>query len=1126
MKLYAFNLGMPRLWWMPPKLVLIVKMIIIIMTTFLLQLSASGRAQRMTYVKHGTTLDQVFQEIKKQTGFKVLYSNQMVNGSLKVNADFKNLDVKVVMDVLLKDQPLSYEIEDKLIMIRERNKGVLDRIAAVFEGIDVSGFVVDKDGNPLSGATITVKGGKRSTTTSGTGQFILNNIPKDAVLQISYIGYLTQEINASGSFIAIKLELSASKLDEVQVMAYGKTNRRLSTGNIATVTAKELEQQPVQNPLLALQGRVAGMVVSPTNGYASSPVKVEIRGRKNLAGNFASDPLYIIDGVPQNNLDVGPYSDYKRGSTGVIQNGAMITGGQSPMFNLNSRDIESIEVLKDGDATAIYGSRAANGVILITTKKGKPGESSFTTNLEQGFSAITQQFDMLNTQQYLEMRREAFKNDNLVPNEVNAPDLVSFDPNKYTDWQKKIWGNVGKQTVASMALSGGDALTQFRISGNYNRQTEILTSKGSNQRAGLALNLGHSTTNRKFRIDLNLMYTYSAINTTSSPGLSTLSPNAPDVYDAEDNLNFGPWRGAPGSTLSFPFSDLEIPYFSNTFSLISSVNLRYQLLKNLAISTNVGYNSIANKNKGFFPIRSQDPITNPQGSNFFGTNDNSNLMVEPQIDYKIKISEGNLTALLGGTFQNNSTSGAATSGLGYDNDDLIESINLAPFSQSTENIGHYKYAGVFARLNYNWKDKYILNLNGRRDGSSRFGAGNQFGNFGSVGAAWILSKEDWIKSVLPTAISFVKLRASYGLTGSDGVGDYKFLTRWSGKPALADNLPKYDDASPLIGLQAVNANYRWQVNKKLETALSMGLLEDKINFEVAYYRDRCGNQLTDYPTPIYTGFPTVVANWPATVENSGWEFSLNAVLINNDKFKWNMNFNGSINSNILLKYPDLMDSPYATSYKIGNSVNTQYLFHYQGVDPLTGVYTFEDRNQDGKVEQNPSAAPGTGDQYLAIDLSPKFTGGIGTNFSYKNFSLSVFFDYKKQYFTDPDYNIELPIGSRNNQSTAILGKYWKAPGDQAKYSKATTLDDQMNNFYRYSDAMYTLASYVRLNNLSLSYTLDQKVSKKIGAQSLRAYMNAQNIFVLTTKKGIDPDVQQFGSLPLAKIFLLGLSVNF
>jgi TonB-dependent SusC/RagA subfamily outer membrane receptor len=365
---------------------------------------------------------------------------------------------------------------------------------------------------------------------------------------------------------------------------------------------------------------------------------------------FVSEPLYVIDGVPQNTLDLGTSSNYQTGSPGVVQDGFSPTGGQSPMFGISSKDIESIEILKDGDATAIYGSRAANGVILITTKKGRPGATKFSATLEQGFSAITRHWDVLNTAEYLQIRKEAFKNDNLIPNLENAADLVLWDQNKYTDWQKVLLGNIGKQSNVSLSLGGGDVQTQFRLSGNYVKQTEILTSKGSNQVAGLAFNMGHKTVDRRFQVNFGIMYSYSTVNTTTIPGMVTLAPNAPDIYGPDGLLNFAPYRTPQGGS-KFPFDGLETPYYSDTHMFNGNLNLSYEILKDLSFSTRFGYGYTNNATKYFGYIATQDPITNPTGSNRFGSSNNLNLVVEPQLNYKLKISEGNLELLLAGSLQ-------------------------------------------------------------------------------------------------------------------------------------------------------------------------------------------------------------------------------------------------------------------------------------------------------------------------------------------------------------------------------------------------------------------------------------------------------------------------------------------
>jgi len=1127
MNLYSYA----KIPWMTGRLmrktILVMKLIFFIITIACVQVSAIGYAQNINIQQKDATLTNVFSSIEKQTGYSFFWKNEDLT-KIKVDVKLQNASLEEALKEVFKGLPLTYSILKKSIVVQAKAPSFLDKVLANFSGINVAGFVLGSDNMPLPGARISVKGGKQSTSTDAFGQFRLKDIPEDAILQISYMGYTTKEVGAQSDLNGIKLVLSTSKLDEVQVMAYGKTSKRLSTGNITTVTAAEIEKQPVMNPLLTLVGRVPGMVVTPTNGYASSPVKIEIRGRKTIDSKFVSEPLYILDGVPVTTLELNSASDYNRGSMGVVQSGMSPTGGQSPLFSLSPSDIESIEVLKDGDATAIYGSRAANGVILITTKKGKPGATSFTANVSGAITAITKHWDLLNTEQYLALRKEAFKNDGITPTILNAPDLFKWDQNKNTDWQKKLWGNLGKQTSAIMTLSGGDAQTQFRLSGNYGKQTEVLTESGSNQRATLALNLGHNTMDRKFKVNFNTLYGYTAVNTIATPSAVLVAPNAPEIYDADGNLNFSEWRyGADMNSAAFPFAALKNPYNSDTHSISSNLQLGYEIVNNLTFSTKFGYNFYLNNSRTLNTLAAQDPNGSPMGLNFTGMTTNSNWIIEPQLDYGVKLFGGQLNVLLGGSLQKNVTKTSSTLGFGYVSDDLIESINLAPIKMPNENIGFYKYAAVFGSVRYDWEGKYIVNVNGRRDGSSRFGPGKQFGNFGSVGAAWILSQEPWIKAFLPKAISFLKLRGSYGLTGSDAVGDYRYLTQWSNQVNDTPLLP-YAGTNSLVSLLAVNPDYRWQVNKKTEAAFSIGFLGDRFNLEVARYRDHCGNQLTDYPTPLYSGFPTVTANWPAVIVNTGWEFSVNAKLISTDQVNWTMSFNGSRNSNVLKAYPNIKLSPYAAKLKIGEPVNNLYLLHYIGINPQTGKYAFEDYSGNGTVSLIDSALPGTSgdDRYVALNLDPKFFGGFGSNFSYKNISLGAFFDFRKQMGINPDYNTSNPLGSLSNQSAAIIGNYWKNPGDHTLYPRPTTLSDPDNSLFRISDGQYKDASFIRLANLSLSYSFDEKLAKKIGAKAFSVNMNAQNVFVISKNGGMDPTLQELGALPPAKIFSWGISLNF
>lgn len=1110
-------------------IILVMKLITALLILGMMQVSAATFAQKITINQKNASIEAILEEIGKQSGYDVFVGVKTLQSSKPVSINVKNAGVEEVLKLCLEGQSLDFSIENKIIVIKQKQPSFLEKVVAAFDGINVFGNVGDAENKPLPGATVTVKGTRRTTMTDNKGQFSIPNVPKDAILQISFMGYVTKEVPARPDFLQIILELSTSKLDEIQVMAYGTTNRRLSTGNITTISAKELEKQPVMNPLMALVGRVPGMTVTPNNGYEASPIKVEIRGRKTIGSSFVSDPMYVIDGVPLNNLDLGAGSDYKRGSAGVVQNGFSVTGGQSPLFNLRTSDIESIEVLKDGDATAIYGSRGANGVILITTKKGKAGATTFSVNATQGLNYAGKGYEMLNTQQYLQLRRDAFKNDNIQPTAANAPDLMLYDTTRYTDWQKKLWGNIGKKTDFSMSLSGGDMQTNFRIGANYSRSQEILTNSGSNQVASVSLNLGHTTMDRKFKVQANVMYSYSSINTLTTPNASTAPPNAPDIYDASGNLNFAGWGRSNYDSSYFPFSSLETRYYSDTHALTSNMLLTYQIVKNLAFSTNIGFNTSLNFNRNYSPISSMDPLSSPTGSAFSGSTNNFNWSIEPRLDYKITILGGELSALVGASLQKTATKSGGTYGIGYDNDDFIESVTMAPIILNYDNKGYYKYAGVFGRLSYNLQNKYVINLNGRRDGSSRFGPGNRFGNFGSFGVAWILSQENWMKSWLPSQISFLKLRSSYGITGSDAIGDYQYLTQWSKSPGNAATLPDYNGVPPLVSLIAVNPNYRWQVTKKLEFALSLGLLEDRINMEASIYRDRCGNQLTNYPIPSYTGFDNVTANWPAMVENKGLEISMDVKLIRTDKTNWSFNFNIGRNSNILASYPNIEQSPYANVNKVGYSINAQYLLHYTGVDPVTGKYGFEDYNHDGTIGLSSTGPTGVGidDRYVIIDLSPKFSGGFGSSFSYKNFNISCFFDFTKQMGYNPYFSASNILGNLGNQPADIAGNYWKAPGDHALYPKPTSLTgDLSNSYFSQSDGLYRDASFLRMNNLSVGYQFDEKLAKKIGAKSLNIHVQAQNIFVLSKAKGLDPNIVDFSSLPPAKTFVCGISLNF
>jgi TonB-linked SusC/RagA family outer membrane protein len=821
-----------------------------------------------------------------------------------------------------------------------------------------------------------------------------------------------------------------------------------------------------------------------------------------------------VDGVPLTILDLNQGSSYGGGSQGVIQSGIFSpANGQSPFFNINPSDIESIEILKDADATAIYGSRGSNGVILITTKKGKAGKTKVDVNVYDGLDEAPRYYQMLNTRQYVAMREEALNNDGLPIDVNNAPDLTVWDTTRYTNWQKYLWGHLGRQTNAEASLSGGDARTTFRIGAGYLRQTEIMTFNGANQRGSLDLNINHSSINQRFKIAITGSYSIVSSDQINEPNAITLPPNAPAVFDNKGNLNYNGWSPL---NFNFPFGSFLQPYTTRTNLLNSNMVLSYEIIKGLVVRVNLGYNNIVTNQSLLTPIASQDPSQDPLGSAFLGSTFVHNVILEPQAEYNRFIGKGKFSALAGASKQTNETSAELLEGNGYTNDALLSSVGNAPINNATNLGSEYKYEAVFGRLNYIWDNKIILNVNGRRDGSSKFGPGRQFGNFGSVGAAYIFTEENWFKRYAPF-LSFGKLRGSYGTVGGDQVGNYAYLSQWSYGRGV------YNGSQPLTPLGHTDSLLQWQVNKKAEVALDLSFLKDRLNFEVAWYQNRCNDQLVNFPTPAFTGFTFVTENSPADVENYGWEFVANGKVLQTERFTMTLKFTMGINRNKLIGYPNLALSPYAGTYFIGKSLGVRRLLHYTGIDPQTGQYSFADKNHDGQITYDYSGQ--TSDDSYFYDMTPKYDGGFTTDFTYRNWNLNVFFYFKRQLGTSAYGSLDAP-GDQTNQPVSVLNR-WQKPGDVTNTPKFTTIQPASFPNYAYlSDASICDASFIRLQNLALSYSFGAKLLQKTGIGNCKIFVQGKNLFLITKYKGIDPELFSFSAPPLPRTIVTGIFCTF
>lgn len=1113
------------------------KYIILLMTPLLSQLPIIAFSQSapanttITYNAKRVSLKLVFNEIKKQTNFDVLYNPVQIDTAALVSVNAKAQPLDEFLKIILAKQSLGYAYVNSTIVIFPKQNIPGYTPDAIAQGREIKGAVFEeKSGLPLLGVSIMQHRAGKGTQTNNNGEFLLKNVHENDSITFSIIGYesITMQVKNIGPTLFLAMKISTNLLDETIVQAYGVTSRRLSTGNIAKVSGEEIRRQPVLNPLLALQGRVAGMEVTPTSGFANAPVKVEIRGRNTLNKNFSSEPLYVVDGIPRVVLDVTNWMNgYGGPSTGPIQGGISMTKGQSILFGMNPDDIESIEILKDGDATALYGARGANGVVLITTKKPKTGRTALSITFDQSLSIIPKNIKMMNTREYLEMRREAFRNDGAVPTPENAPDLLLWDTNRSVNWADEIL-KTGSITRIGANVSGNDYRNSFYLSGQYVTTKSITQRSGKNEVIGFRGRMSHATVDKKFTVEMGANYEYTYSDAVSYGASYSMPPNAPAIWNEKGELNYAAWNEGVANPLSdrFPFAGLLRPSVSKTNMFSGNLNIKYNMFKGVEFNLITSYSNSQNTNDYFDPIASKNPaLRGRMGNVVLGSTRSASWGFNPQLDYSTFINRGRLSLMVGARYDNYTTTVMQTVAAGFDNDDLLGDVSYSLFQQTSSIYGQNKRASLLARINYNWENKYILAINGNRDGSSRFAPDRLYGNFGSLSLAWIASEESWMKKMLPSWFSFLKFTGNYGITGSDGVGDYQYLSQWTGIDANTNTpMLDYNGTKAFIPMHPVNQQFHWETSKKLNIGTNLGFL-DRINLDIDWYRNITDDALIDIQTPYYTGFGSVKGNSRAKIRNSGINIGLNATIIRNKNFSWSVQGNFSFNKNKLLSYPGLEYSSDASRYRIGESVTSNFYLHYLGVDPLTGRYSFEDYNKDGVITADLGTLPGSGtdDRYVALTMDPQYFGGFSTFLQYRSFQLSLDFSYKKGLQYDP-LATAVP-GSMNNlyMPAALHNNHWRKPGDNVKYPRYSMLSSGLLN---YSDGQFTDGSYVRLNNIFLGWNLPQKMVKMAGMQSCQLSIAVSNVFVISNYKGIDPDITNMGTPPAPRNIDAKIILNF
>ncbi|SEP46726.1 TonB-linked outer membrane protein, SusC/RagA family [Niastella yeongjuensis] len=1114
------------------KLVRVMKLTTIIILAACLQSSANGIAQNtVTFSGKDVNLEMVFSAIKKQTTYRFFFNTSIIQNASKITIEVRNAPIEQVMNLALKDQSLTFAIKGRTIFVMkkpEEEKQSSQVMPLQGDPVTVSGRVTDEQGNPLVGANVKVKGTNNGVTTDGQGRFTLANVDGNGMLEVSFVGHETQLLPVKGkTMFTVALGQKVGVLDETVVIAYGTTTRRLSTGNISSVKAIDIEKQPVNNPLLALQGRVPGLIITQSSGFTGSAIKVQVQGQTSIGVGIGSDPLYVIDGVPFPSRSLFTLSAIQ-GTAGSAPNQAGIqTGSVNPLSFINPSEIESIDVLKDADATAIYGSRAANGAILITTKKGKVGKTKVDFNLQTGAGNVSHFLDVLNREEYLEMRNEAFKNDGITPRSTDYDINGTWDTTKSTNWQKELIGGTSRYTNLNSSVSGGTVNTQFLLSAGYHKETTVFPGDLADQKGSLHFNVNNVSPSQKFKLQLSGSYLIDNNQMISSDLTSvavSMSPVAPNLYNDDGSLNWALLANG-NSTWVNPLSFLYNEYSNKTSNLIGNLITSYEILRGLNIKASFGYNKLQSEQYKISPLQSVRPERRAATlrSSDFSFSSINNWIIEPSLEYKFSINELKVNTLIGSTFLQNDNDYRGQSGSGYSSDVFIKDINSAPTKSASGYFSLYKYNALFGRVTGSWNDKYIVNFTARRDGSSRFGSQNLFHNFGSIAGSWIFSKESLIANKLPF-VSFGKFRISYGTTGNDQIGDYRYLNLYNSVTGIG---VAYQNSTGLVPNGLPNSYLQWEETKKLQFGLDLGFFNDRILLNANYYQNRCSNQLLDYMLPITAGFPSITRNYPAAIQNTGWELSLNTLIIKTASLTWTNSINLTVPRNKLLKFPDIESSSYATMYTVGKPVTIRRAYKYLGVDQTTGIYNF--LAQDGSVTSKPIS----NDLTEIVNTSPKYYGGFQNSISYKGFQFDILFQFVKQigsnsYYLFGDRVGQLLSDGRGNQPENILNR-WKKTGDISVVQRAYISNSNLSTAEvraLQSDVVYTDASYVRIKNASLSWQVPQSWQRKIATHDVKIYVQGQNLFTITKYKGLDPEIIGSQSLPPLRVVTIGMQVNF
>ena len=1030
---------------------------------------------------------------------------------------------------------------------------------AVAQSKTVSGKVTDQtNAQGLPGVAVVVKGTSVGTTTGADGTYSINVPANGTALVFRFIGYLpVEKAIGNASTINVAMSLDNKQLSEVIITGYSTQKKEEFTGAAASVTGEAIKDRPVQSFAQALTGQAAGVNIVQPNGVLNNPPVIRIRGINSIS--LSSFPLIVVDGIPIATGDASPNA-----------------AANNPLGDINPSDIESIDILKDAASTSIYGSRAAAGVLIITTKKGKSGKAKVSYDGWVGTGVATRLPEMMNAQQYVEYKNEAVRNalsvnTALVPTAQRDANGVSFFPDGTVDtkWYDEIYRRSISQNH-NMSISGGNENTSYYFSVGVTDQDGFIKANSFN-RKNTRLNINHKVTDW-FNFRGNVTYTNSmnqAPQTGSLPGSSfassglarlalVLPPNvAPRNADGSYNITgsntIGPGKNLAAITFQnpLPIIDLNTNTSENT-RLISNIGGDFTLLKGLTAKTTFSYDRGNTENILFWnPLHGDGWSWGGQASNSVSRRENWNWV--NTLQYQTTIGEKHNISLLAGTdvqkikVDSWGSTRQTLTDLGFNVFQAGYTTNVA----NGNGIGLRAYESYLSSMSYNYGGKYFLSANFRRDGNSALAEKQRWGNFGGASVGWAMSEENFFKnSSLANTVSNVRFKGSWGRVGNGNLpsdfGSYSLF-----------GTGLYGDVSTLAYAQAGNVFLSWETSDQTNVGLDLGFLNGRITFETNYYNNDVSGLILEAPQAPSKGIPgnSILQN-VGSMYNKGWEFSLGATPIDNGKFTWKTNLNLTLNKNEVTALaggnapiPGVTQLETANLTRVGNSVGSLWVVKTNGVNPVNGRRIFVNKkgeevqylhgggaNAWTYLDGRPAAAVSGADASVMYNTLPTWYGGFTNNITYGNFDLGLIFTYSGGNYIYNGTQAGLRDQRFWNNHTDVLSR-WQKEGDQTNIPRPIYSDNVSNGSSFPIDVNVEKGDFLRLQNTVLGYRLPTNLFGKTGISSLRVYGQIDNAFLLTKYSGVDPEISTNGNsnlapgverntVPQGRMFTMGVNLGF